>query len=313
MGLSEWLFNEKNPLTARVFVNRIWQEFFGKGIVKTSADFGMQGNLPSHPELLDWLAVDFMEHGWDIKRLVKQIVLSATYRQSAAISPEKLKADPENIYLSYAPRIRMNAEMIRDMILASSDLLNRSIGGPSVKPYQPPGLWEMATSGRGILASYKQDHDSLLYRRGMYTFIKRTVPPPGMMIFDASNRDQCEVKRLRTNTPLQALIMMNDPTVLEASRVLADELLKNKNEPEAAISIGFRKIICRSPEKKEADILIKYWKEQQAYFKANPKEADKLIQVGEYQLKDATATIDLAAMMQVIQTIYNMEEAITKT
>ncbi|CAL1516742.1 PSD1 and planctomycete cytochrome C domain-containing protein [Chitinophaga sp. MM2321] len=313
LGLAKWLVDPKNPLTARTFVNRVWQEYFGRGIVKSSADFGMQGDLPSHPKLLDWLAVDFMEHGWDIKRLVKQIVMSATYRQSATISPEKLKADPDNIYLSHAPRIRMSAEMIRDMVLASSGLLNRTIGGPSVKPYQPPGLWEMATSGRGILASYKQDHDSLLYRRGMYTFIKRTVPPPSMMIFDASNRDQCEVIRLRTNTPLQALIMMNDPTVLEASRILADEILKDKKAPGAAISNGFAKIICRHPEQKETDILVSYWKEQQAYFKANPKEAAKLIKIGEYKPDDPAAAIDLAAMMQVMQIIYNMEEAITKT
>jgi len=256
LGLAEWLFNPANPLTARVFVNRVWQEFFGKGIVKSSADFGMQGSLPSHPALLDWLAVDFREHGWNIKRLVKQIVMSATYRQSAAISEEKLKTDPDNSFYSYAPRIRMPAELVKDMVLASSGLLNRTIGGPSVKPYQPPGLWEMATSGRGQLATYKQDTGQLLYRRGMYTFIKRTVPPPNMIIFDASNRDQCEVKRSHTNTPLQALVMLNDPTVLEASLALSDHLLgKNGNSPEAAIRSGFKKIICRDPEAKEIELL----------------------------------------------------------
>ncbi|RZM02866.1 MAG: DUF1553 domain-containing protein, partial [Pedobacter sp.] len=245
LGLAQWLFDPQNPLTARVFVNQVWQEFFGRGIVKTSGDFGMQGELPSHPELLDWLAVDFMKNGWNIKRLIQQIVTSATYKQSAVTSAEKLKADPENILLARAPRYRIPAELIRDVVLSSSGLLVKTIGGPSVKPYQPPGLWEGATSGRGILATYKQDSDKDLYRRGMYTFIKRTVPPPVMGIFDASNRDQCEVKRLNTNTPLQALVMMNDPTVLEASRVLAGRLLQENIPSEARIKKAFRLIVSR--------------------------------------------------------------------
>jgi len=313
LGLAQWLLDPKNPLTARVFVNRVWQELLGKGIVKSAADFGMQGSLPSHPALLDWLAVDFRDHGWNIKRLVKQIVMSAAYRQSAAISKEKLKADPENIYYSYAPRIRMQAELVKDMVLASSGLLNKTIGGPSVKPYQPPGLWEMATSGRGQLATYKQDTGQLLYRRGMYTFIKRTVPPPNMIIFDASNRDQCEVKRSHTNTPLQALVMMNDPIVLEASLSLSDHLLmKDNNAAEAAIKDGFRRIICRKPDDKEIKILVDYWKEKKAWFSANKEAANKVIKVGEYK-PVYKSNIDLAAMMQVMQVIYNMEEAITKT
>lgn len=312
LGLSEWLFNAKNPLTARVFVNRIWQEVFGNGIVKTSNDFGMQGSLPVNPKLLDWLAVDFRENGWNIKRLVKQIYMSATYRQSSVITPEKLKADPGNIYLSYAPRIRMNAEMVRDMALASSGLLQPIIGGPSVKPYQPPGLWELATSGRGLLATYKQDHGDKLYRRGLYTFIKRTVPPPSMMIFDASNRDQCEVKRSRTNTPLQALIMMNDPTILEASVALADHLTQKEEKPEAAVSDAFLRIINRHPAKQEQDILLAYLNEQQAYFKANPATIEKVIKAGEYKLKSAPAP-EVAALTRLVQVIYNMDEAITKT
>ncbi len=312
LGLAEWLFNEKNPLTSRVFVNRIWQEFFGRGIVKSAADFGMQGDLPSHPALLDWLAVDFRENGWNIKRLVKQIVLSATYRQSAVVSREKLKTDPENIYLSHAPRLRLPAELVKDLVLASSGLLNRKIGGTSVKAYQPPGLWELATSGRGLLATYKQDSGQDIYRRGMYTFIKRTVPPPNMMIFDASSRDQCEVKRSRTNTPLQALVMMNDPTVLEASLALSDQLLKQSTKGSGVVEEAFKKIICRMPEKKEASLLMDYWNEKQSYFANNKKLADKTIAVGQYKpvTKDNAA---LAALMQVIEVIYNMEEAITKT
>lgn len=312
LGLSEWLFDARNPLTARVFVNRIWQEIFGRGIVKSSGDFGMQGSLPTNPQLLDWLSVDFREHGWDIKRLVKQIYMSATYRQSSVTTPEKLKIDPENIYLSRSPRIRMNAEMVRDLVLASSGLLNTTIGGPSVKPYQPPGLWEMATSGRGILSTYRQDHGPLLYKRGLYTFIKRTVPPVSMMIFDASNRDQCEIGRSRTNTPLQALIMMNDPTVLEASKALADGMIGQQLSPEATVTTAFKRIINRMPEKNEADILIQYLKDQEAYFKANPANAEKILKVGEYKAK-TTGKTELAATMQMVQVIYNMEEAITKT
>ncbi len=312
LGLAKWLFDKKNPLTARVFVNRVWQEIFGRGIVASSNDFGMQGDLPSNPALLDWLAVDFRDNGWDIKRLVKQIYSSATYRQSSAISPEKQKADPQNIYLSYAPRIRMNAEMVRDMVLFSSGLLQPVIGGPSVKPYQPPGLWELATSGRGLLATYKQDKGDKLYRRGMYTFIKRTVPPPSMMIFDASNRDQCEVKRSSTNTPLQALIMMNDPTVLESSVALADQLMSKGGDTEALIRNAFMRIVNRVPSARETDLLVDYYKEQQQYFAEHPENIGKTIQVGEYKPKN-NATAALATMATVLQVIYNMDEAITKT
>ncbi|MEY4134392.1 MAG: hypothetical protein RL386_742, partial [Bacteroidota bacterium] len=183
-GLADWLFDEKNPLTARVFVNRVWESFFGRGLVKTSGDFGFQGELPSHPELLDWLAVDFMENGWDIKRLIRQIVTSATYRQAAKVLPEHLKKDPENIFLSRAPRMRLPAELVKDLVLSSSGLLVPEVGGPSVKPYQPEGIWEATTSGRGQLATYVQDHGESLYRRGLYNFIKRTAPPPGMLSFD---------------------------------------------------------------------------------------------------------------------------------
>ncbi|HZF66223.1 MAG TPA: PSD1 and planctomycete cytochrome C domain-containing protein [Chitinophagaceae bacterium] len=311
LGLSKWLFDARNPLTARVFVNRLWQELFGTGLVKSTADFGMQGELPSHPELLDWLAVDFRENGWNIKRLVKQIVMSATYRQSAETTKEKLKKDPENVYLSRAPRIRVPAELVRDVVLASSGLLNTTIGGPSVKPYQPPGLWELATSGRGMLATYEEDTGSLLYRRGMYTFIKRTVPPPSLMIFDGSNRDQCEVKRSRTNTPLQALVMMNDPTVLEASVALADKLLQ-QGPGEKELINGFERIICRKPQQKEVDILTSFYKEQLSAFEKDPAKAKKIIKVGNY-IPGTSSIPQLAALMQVMQVIYNMEEAITKT
>ncbi|WP_343703708.1 PSD1 and planctomycete cytochrome C domain-containing protein [Chitinophaga sp.] len=310
LGLAEWLFSPKNPLTARVFVNRMWQEVFGKGIVKTSGDFGMQGELPSHPELLDWLAVDFMRHGWDIKRLMKQMVTSATYRQSAVASKKKLAADPDNTWLSCAPRQRLTAELARDLVLSSSGLLVKKIGGPSVKPYQPKGLWELATSGRGELARYVQDHGESLYRRGLYTFIKRTVPPPSHLIFDGSNRDQCEVKRTSTNTPLQALVMLNDPQVLEASRVLAATLLKEKTDP---VETAFRRIVCRKPNEKELALLKSYYSEQQQYFRSKPADAAKLLSQGEYPLPEKADKPAIAALMQVVTTIYNLEETLSKT
>lgn len=312
LGLAEWLFDKRNPLTARVFVNQMWQELFGRGIVKTASNFGMQGELPSNPELLDWLAVDFVNHGWDIKYLVKKIMMSATYQQSAVISPEKLKADPDNIYLSRGPRFRLPAEFIRDLVLSSSGLLINTIGGPSVKVYQPAGLWEASTSGRGILATYKQDHGKNLYRRGLYSFIKRTLPPPSMIIFDASNRDLCEVGRSKTNTPLQALVMLNDPTVLEASRVLASRLETETTNPAAKIEKAFRLIVCRKPTDKETGLLQDYYNDQLQSFSKQKQNADKLLSVGEYPLNQQQDKVSAAALMQVITTIYNLEETITK-
>lgn len=313
LGLAKWLFDEKNPLTARVYVNRLWQELFGKGIVKSSADFGMQGELPSHSGLLDWLAVDFRDNGWDIKRLIKQLVMSATYRQSADVSPEKLKIDPENILYSRAPRYRIAAEFVRDLVLSTSGLLVREIGGPSVKPYQPPGLWESATSGRGQLKTYRQDHGDDLYRRGMYVFIKRTVPPPTMGIFDASNRDQCEVRRLNTNTPLQALVMLNDPTVLEAARVFAASLLRENGSHEETALKAFRTIVCRTPSKQELGILTGYLADQIAVYRNDPKSAAQLLSIGEHPLSDEIPKPELAAVTQLVTTLYNLEETITKT
>jgi hypothetical protein len=313
LGLAKWTTSRDNPLTARVFVNQVWQLFFGRGFVKSTGDFGMQGELPSNPELLDWLAVDFMEHDWDIKRLVKMIVMSATYRQSSKMTPLQAQTDPENIYLSRGPRMRIPAELVRDVVLASSGLLVKEIGGPSVKPYQPKGLWESSTSGRGVLATYKQDHGDSLYRRGIYTFIKLTVPPPSMIIFDASNRDQCEVKRSQTNTPLQALVMMNDPAVWEASRVLAQHLLKENSAEENKIEKAFRLIVCRKPTKKEIDILDDYYKNELQLFTSKSLDATKALAVGEYPLDKSEDRNALAALMKTISTIYNLEETITKT
>lgn len=313
LGLAKWLLNPKNPLTSRVYVNRIWAQFFGRGIVKTLGDFGMQGELPTHPQLLDWLAVDFRENGWNIKRLVKQIVLSATYRQSSNLTENHKKIDPENIFLARSTRLRLPAENVRDHVLSSSGILNEEIGGPSVKPYQPKGLWESATSGRGSLSKYVQDHEADLYRRGMYVFIKRTVPPPSMLIFDASNRDQCEVQRSRTNTPLQALVMMNDPQIMEGARVLAEKLTAENSKIEEKIEKAFRKIICRKPKVKEIEILVKYVNQETEYFSKNTKKADKILAIGEYKHINTHNKHLTAALMQAIQLIFNMEEAIIRS
>jgi len=313
LGLARWLLDPENPLTARVFVNRMWQEIFGRGLVKSSGDYGMQGDLPSHPQLLDWLAVEFRTSGWDIKQLMKTIVMSATYQQSAKVSDKKQKVDPDNIWLSHAPRIRLPAENVRDHVLASAGLLQKTIGGPSVKPYEPNDIWGTATSGRGLLMNYIQDHGNKLYRRGMYTFVKRTIPPPTMLVFDSSNRDQCEVQRLRTNTPLQALAMLNDETILEASRILAQNLLTNDEAISKHISTAFEQIICRPIEKDEIDLLVEYYHEEIEHFTQEPENAQHFISAGEAPHDSDLAPIEVAALMQIIHTIYNMEEAITKS
>jgi hypothetical protein len=237
--------------------------------------------------------------------------MSATYRQSSITSQKKLKKDPENIYLSHAPRIRLAAESIRDVVLASSGLLNKEIGGPSVKPYMPKGIWESSTSGRGALAAYRQDHGSDLYRRGIYTFIKLTAPPPSMIIFDASNRDQCEVRRLRTNTPLQALVMMNDPMVLEAARVLSGKLIREVPDDQIRIERAFRLIVSRHAKDEEINVIEQYY---QGQLKTLTKEkANALLAVGEYPQDPDLDSVQQAALMQVISMIYNLEETIVKS
>jgi hypothetical protein len=306
IGLAEWMFDPMNPLTARVFVNLVWQDMFGRGIVETAGDFGLQGALPSHPELLDWLAKDFMDNGWDIKRLVKQIVMSSTYRQSQKIKKQHLNKDPENIYLMRSPRNRLSAELLRDHVLASSGLLNKEIGGPSVKPYQPKGLWAAATSGRGELRKYNQDHGKDLYRRGLYTFIKRTVPPPAMLIYDGSNRDQCEVQRPNTSSPLQVLVMMNDPQILEASGYFAKQLLDVPKSPQQNIEKAFQTIVCRPVKSDELSLLVNYFDEVQK--EMTEDKAQKLLAVGEIEL-EIKEPIETATLMQTIQLIYNLEES----
>lgn len=313
VGLAQWTTNENNPLTARVFVNMIWSKIFGRGIVSTVEDFGNQGDLPTHPELLDWLAVDFMENGWDIKRLVKQMVMSTTYRQSSKMNDRNAQLDPQNVYLSRMSRQRLPAELIRDHILASSGLLNPEIGGPSIKPYQPDGIWEVTSSGRGSLRTYVQDHGDDLYRRGLYVFIKLTVPPPNMLIFDASNRDMCELERATTNTPLQALVMMNDPIILEGSRVLSQKLLEENSNIEENLSRAFVRILCRDPDEKERAVLMEYYNEELDRYTTDPGDATRFLEVGEYPQNEEVDPVQHAALMACIHLLYNLEEAITKS
>ena len=313
LGLAQWTFSDENPLTSRVFVNLIWQEIFGEGLVASSADFGMQGDLPTHPELLDWLAVDFQEHGWDIQYLMKKIMASAAYSQSAVVNPANLEKDPGNIFLTRYPRLRLSAEHIRDFVLASSGLLVPEIGGPSVKPYQPDGLWEASSSGRGELAVYRTDSGDKLYRRGMYTFIKLTLPPPALLIFDGSNRDICQVKRQSTNTPLQALALLNDPMVLEASRVLAANLDAEFEKSADAISEAFTRILGRTPKQDEQELLEELYREELERFQNNPYAVDRLLTIGKYKKITGKTPQSTAALMQVIVALYNLEEATTKT
>ena len=313
LGLTKWLFDAKNPLTSRVFVNRMWQEIFGAGIVRSSGDFGMQGDLPTNVHLLNWLSADFMENGWDMKRMIKKIVMSATYKQSSVISKDKLAVDPENKYLSRMSRLRFNAEMVRDHALATSGLLNPEIGGRSVKVYQPDGLWEAASSGRGVLANYVQDHGSNLYKRGIYIFIKRTTLPPVQLTFDAATRDQCEVQRQSTMTPLQALITLNDPTILESARVFSEKLMQEESTVAEKIEKAFGTIVCRTIKPEEKEMLLGYYNDQESAFMKETEQAEAFINVGEFPASKDRDVVKVAALMQIIHTIYNLEETIVKS
>jgi hypothetical protein len=310
LGLAKWLFSEDHPLTSRVAVNRMWMSFFGKGLVASVSDFGNQGSFPSHPELLDYLSNEFMNSNWDVQALQKKILLSATYQQSSKVTEEMLEIDPENTWLSRGPRYRMTFEMIRDNILAVSGLLNNEIGGPSVKPYQPDGLWAETASGQG-LTKYVQDNGGALYRRSLYTFWKRTVPPPAMLTFDAASRDLCEVIRQKTNTPLQALVMMNDPQILEASRVLAYAVIKSSKTQNEGIKRSFEKILGRAPSIDETNILNDFFSSELDRFTKSPETAKIYLNVGQYEQELGTA--ETAAYMSLINTIFNLDEAISKT
>ena len=311
LGLAQWLIHENNPLTARVAVNRYWQLLFGRGIVKTSDDFGNQGELPSHPELLDWLAVRFRESGWDVKALLRLLATSATYRQSSVATPEMQEKDHENVWLARGPSYRMPAEMIRDNALMASGLIADSIGGPSVKPYQPEGLWEQLATRN--VTEYVQGHGTDLYRRGLYTIWKRSSPPPSMINFDASEKYLCTVKRQKTNTPLQALVLLNDPQYVEAARLLAERMIKEGGkQPEEQITFGFKALTSREPDNRELSLLKQLYQEEQAEFSQAPARADSLLAVGEHPRDTNLPADQLAALTVVANTLVNYDEAVYK-
>ncbi|MBK7999636.1 MAG: DUF1553 domain-containing protein [Verrucomicrobia bacterium] len=308
LGLAQWFVDRQNPLTARVLVNRYWQNFFGHGLVLTAEDFGSQGALPTHPELLDWLAMHFMETGWDLKALCKLIVTSATYRQSSEVGPELLARDPDNKLLARGPKTRLTAEMLRDQALAASGLLVQKLGGPSVKPYQPEGIWE-DTAG----SSYTPDKGEGLYRRSLYTFWKRTAPHPMMTTFDASERNTCVVRRQPTSTPLQALVLLNDPQMLEAARRIGEQVLKsNPGEPRDQVTETFLLLTGRKPTAKELRVLQKLRDDQLALFRVNRDGAEAMLKIGESAIDPKLDRAELAAATAVASAVMNFDEAILK-
>ncbi len=317
LGLARWLVDPGHPLTARVIVNRYWQMYFGTGLVKTAEDFGTQGEYPTHPELLDWLATEFIASHWDVKGMQKRIVMSATYRQASHATPELIVKDPEDRLLARAPRFRLQAEFLRDQALAVSGLLNREIGGKSVSPYQPPGLWEELMSrsdGANFTAqSYVQSHGPDLYRRGMYTFWKRTSPPASLTTFDAPDREVCTVRRGRTNTPLQALALMNDPTYVEAARKLAERAMTEGGATaEERIAYVYRIVLARSPRPQELAVLRNVFDQEWSGYRRNAEGALKLISVGESARNEKLDASEHAAWTMVCSAILNLDETVTK-
>ncbi len=314
LTLAKWLVDPANPLTARVAVNRYWQMRFGTGLVKTAENFGSQGDPPSNPELLDWLATEFVQSGWNVKQMQRLIVTSATYRQSSRVTPELLEKDPENRLLARGPRFRLSAEMIRDGQLYMSGLLKEQMGGPGVRPYQPKGLWEEIAFGDGFSAqSYQQDHGSALWRRSLYTFWKRTSPPPEMITFDAPDREKCAARRTVTNTPLQALALLNDPAFVEAGRALATRMItEGGGSADARIRWAFRLATDREPEPREIAILRDSLRAQELDYKRDPGKANALTSVGESPVPAKIAKTELAAYTVVAGMILNLDETITR-
>ncbi len=311
LGLAAWLVSPENPLTARVAVNRIWQHHFGTGLVKTAENFGVQGEPPSHPALLDWLASELIRSGWDCKAMHRLIVTSATFRQRSTASASVLAQDPENRWLARGPRFRLPAEVVRDNALAIAGLLVEEIGGPSVKPYQPAGLWEELAGGAGE-APYVQDKGSPLYRRSLYVYRKRTVPHPIMSTFDAPSREVCQVKRPRTNTPLQALELLNDLTYVEAARQLAQQAIKHGGETDSQrLVYAFRRTLARLPSNAELTLLLRGLKGYQETFRADPAAAQQLIQNGDSQREMTIDATLLAAYTASCGVILNLDETIT--
>jgi hypothetical protein len=318
LGLAQWIIDPANALTSRVTVNRLWQELFGNGIVRTSEDFGIMGENPSHPELLDWLAVEFRtpsdgSPGGDFKKFYKLLVTSATYRQAAIATPEKLAGDPQNRLLSRGPRFRMDGEVLRDFALASSGLLVKKIGGPSVRPYQPPGVWEAVAMNGSNTRFYKEDTGENLYRRSMYWFWKRSAPPASMDIFNAPTREVCTVRRERTNTPLQALVTMNDPQWVEAARHLAQRTLKEAGEGfDARLDFITQRVISRKMSDRERQICRTSLNDFAATYSVNEEEAKKLIATGASKPDATLPPAELAAWTMLASQLMNLDEALNK-
>jgi len=309
LGLARWLVDPSNPLMARVTVNRFWQMYFGTGIVKTTEDFGSQGEPPSHPDLLDWLATEFVRTGWDVKALQKTIVMSATYRQSSRVSPDLMAKDPDNRLLARGPNMRLSADMVRDQALAIAGLLVNKIGGPSVKPYQPDGLWNEIGGG----GAYVQDHGDNLYRRSLYTFWRRTIPPPSMANFDASAREYHIVRPVITNTPLQALDLMNDVAYVEAARVFAQRVIKEGGKSATErIAYAFRLATARPPKPSESAILLDAFQQNLDQFKSKPDAALKYVNNGEYPRDTSLDVTELAAYTSVTSLIFNLNQTVMK-
>ncbi len=313
LGLAQWLVHPDNPLTARVNVNRFWQNLFGSGLVKTSEDFGMMGENPSHPDLLDWLAVRFRESGWDVKKLIKLMVTSATYRQSSHFSSDKLKIDPENRFLARGPRYRLDGETLRDQALFVSGSLNPKRGGPPVKPYQPKGIWYTVGFTDSNTAIFQMDHGGDLYRRSLYTFWKRTAPPPNMVVFDAPSRETCSVRRERTNTPLQALTLMNDPQYVEAARQLAQRAMMEKRGSTAEkIHAMYRYAFGIAPTSKYQKVFSDSYAKFNSAFRSNPPDAQALIRVGESLAPPELEPVELASLTLVASQIMNLDSFVNK-
>lgn len=315
LALAQWVVMPNHPLTARVYVNRVWQMLFGGGIVRTPADFGSQGEWPTHPELLDSLAVDFVENGWDVKRLVKQIALSATYQQSSAVSSELLERDPQNRLLARGPRFRLPAEMIRDAALKTSGLFVPQLGGPSVNPYTPGDLWREIShyaSTPATAQTFVQDHGDKLYRRSMYTYWKRTAPPPNMAAFDAPNRETCVVSRPATNTPLQALVTLNDVQFVEAARAFAERIVARNESDRDRLRWAILEALSRSATDEELDILDRALQRERARYQQDPKTAKTLLSVGESRRNRRIPEAEHAAWTQVASTLFNLSEWVTR-
>ncbi|MCW3100629.1 MAG: Protein of unknown function (DUF1553)/Protein of unknown function (DUF1549)/Planctomycete [Chthonomonadaceae bacterium] len=313
LGFAKWLMLPEHPLTARVTVNRFWQDVFGTGIVQTTADFGVNGEIPTHQALLDWLAVEFRESGWDIKKLYKLMVMSAAYRQSSVVTPEKMQKDPKNRLMSRGPRFRMEGEMIRDYALAASGLLVRKIGGPSVKPYQPDGVWEAVAMTESNTHFYKRDMGEGLYRRSLYTFWKRSAPPASLQIFNAPSRESCTVRRDRTDTPLQALVTLNDVQFVEAARVLAQRALKEGGAtPKSQFDFLAERLLARPFRAEELPVVQKSLNDLQSFYTANPKDAQQLIMVGDTKADPNLQPERLAAWTMLVNQLMNLDEVLTK-